>query len=172
MTTTTCPRCNERTIEKTSQKTGKTFKVNPDGSYHSIPVTQPDGTTKWYCSKSKEHEVWIKDHNGPSGFVQPTQEQHREDVVRASENKSKPNELTFVPHSAFKTEEILNFQPAVLAVENSIAEAEKMVERHYPFLQKDTNIYGQIRSKFTDQILSAYNSQQLQSAVLQLDSNV
>lgn len=58
---TYCGYCGKRDIYVKRAKDGKkTYKQNPDFSFHSVAVGQPDGTTKWFCSENKQHEEYIK----------------------------------------------------------------------------------------------------------------
>ena len=158
MTNKTCPKCGKEVIEKQSQKTGKTYDVNPDTSYHSIPVNQPDGKTNWYCSSSKQHQEWIKTHNGPSGFVEPSGTTGTYNPVSG--------ELEAVLPSKEENKDLDESERIVI---QAFTRASQMVKNIYPNLKQDSNTFGQIRSKFADQLLGVYNTQKI---VAELDSKV
>lgn len=43
------------------------YQVNPDQSYHNLPVGEKPNT-KWFHVLNKEHVEWTKTYGGPSGF--------------------------------------------------------------------------------------------------------
>jgi len=163
MTETQCPKCGINVIEKWSEKKQKNFKVNIDGSYHEIPVTQPDGQTKWYHVSSKEHEEWTKTHNGPSGFVQPKEDTSQK-VAQPYIPQTSDLEAVLPPKE--EDQEIDEAERIVLKI---FVKANQMVRNIYPNLKSDSNTFGQIRSKFADQLLATYNNAKI---VAELDHNV
>jgi len=164
MAETQCPKCGINVIEKQKKNGDGTFKVNLDGSYHEIPVTQPDGSTKWYHVSSKEHGEWAKAHNGPSGFVQPQSVQTN--TANVSNYIPQTNELEAVLPPKEEDQEIDEAERIVLKI---FVKANQMVRNIYPNLKTDSNTFGQIRSKFADQLLATYNNAKI---VAELDHNV
>lgn len=154
----TCARCSKAVIEKQKKNGQGTYKVNPDGSYHTIPVNQADGTTKWYCSGSKAHEAWIKEHNGPSGFV----ESGGKVPDLSTSYKPQTNELEAVIETRQHNPQMNLARETVL---DAFFEADQIVTKIYPNLSKTSGTYGQIRSKFTDQIIQAFKTVTLEQAI-------
>ena len=157
MSNITCPKCGREVIEKLS-KAGKPYKVNLDGSFHTLPVNQPDGQTKWFCVTSKAHAEWTKEHGGPSGFVESG---HATSTGRV-EYKPQTTELEAVIETRQHSPQMNLARETVL---DAFFEADSIVQKIYPNLSKTSGTYGQIRSKFTDQILQAFKTITLEESI-------
>jgi len=65
---TYCKECGLKEVMIKMSKKGKPYTQNIDYSFHTIPVDQEGGKTKWFHAESKDHEGYIKEHKTDEGY--------------------------------------------------------------------------------------------------------